>query len=570
MKKIFTFLISALVISSAFAQYQRMVLFEEFTQASCGPCASQNPAFNELLDENLDKATSIKYQVWWPGYDPMYEHNTTDVDNRVAYYGVTGVPNAIMDGVEVANDCGYYDGAPACVDQTDIDNQYAVESPFFIELSHTVANDYGSVDVEMYIASDDFHEGDYVANIAVVERAILFETAPGSNGETEFFNVMKKMLPTANGTDIADSWGPGDALTIMESWDFANVYDPSEIAVVAFIQDNTTKEIIQAAYSAPYPVFTTDVTATGANATGSSSPFLCDGTASPSVTIKNIGEVDLTSATITYSVNGGADETYEWTGSLAYGESETVTLPEVSFTLEDENTVAVTISNPNGGADGYLDNNEVEALAFGAPEAPTEVIHLKIRTDNYPEETTWEILDGSGIVVASGGPYNGQKNTIVVDEDIAMTAADCYSFVMEDTYGDGICCAYGLGYWEITDADGSMLVEGGEFGSEESKSFKTQEPTVSIDENSALTGLNLYPNPANNTMFLNISTAQDMQVSLIVTDMLGRRVLEPMVVNAAATAQTISIPVAQLAEGFYTLSIIGNGVAENRKFDIVR
>ena len=93
------FLTLIMSLSAAmYAQFDRMVLLEEFTQASCGPCASQNPGFNALLQENTDIATSIKYQVWWPGYDPMYEHNTSDVDTRVDYYGITGVPHALMDG----------------------------------------------------------------------------------------------------------------------------------------------------------------------------------------------------------------------------------------------------------------------------------------------------------------------------------------------------------------------------------------------------------------------------------------------------------------------------------------
>jgi hypothetical protein len=33
-------------------QSQRFVMFEEFTNASCGPCASQNPAFDALLSAN--------------------------------------------------------------------------------------------------------------------------------------------------------------------------------------------------------------------------------------------------------------------------------------------------------------------------------------------------------------------------------------------------------------------------------------------------------------------------------------------------------------------------------------
>jgi hypothetical protein len=564
MKKIFTTLLIASVAIGAQAQYQRTVLFEEFTQASCGPCASQNPGFNSLLEDNTDKATSIKYQVWWPGYDPMYLHNETDVNNRVDYYNISGVPAGQMDGIIIANDCGYYDGAPACVSQTDIDNAYAITSPFYIELSHTVAADYGSVDVEMYIATDGAVEGDFVAHIVIVEREILFATAPGSNGEKEFYNVMKKMLPSADGTDISDSWGGGDNITIMESWDLENVYNPSEIAVVAFIQDNTTKEVLQAAFSAPYPVYALDIMNVSSNVTGTTNPYLCEGTASPSVTISNIGENTLTSCSIDYSINGGATSSFDWSGSLAYGASATVNLPEISFTLEDENTLEVTISNPNGTADGFDGNNVTTALAFGAPEAPTNTIHLKLRTDQYPEETTWEIIDENDDIVAEGGPYNGDANQVVFDEDIILPASGCFTFNIYDSYGDGICCTYGSGYFEITDSEDEMLVEGGEFQSETNAAFKALE-LVSIDENSALSGISLYPNPAQTAVQLMLSANEIVDVRVSVYDMTGRMVMDP---TMAVSGQLLSIPVAALANGMYLIQITGTDVSENLTFHV--
>ena len=56
MKKIFTALFAtSAFLSISFAQTQRRVLVEEFTQASCGPCAAVNPAFNVMLSANAEK-----------------------------------------------------------------------------------------------------------------------------------------------------------------------------------------------------------------------------------------------------------------------------------------------------------------------------------------------------------------------------------------------------------------------------------------------------------------------------------------------------------------------------------
>ena len=60
------FILSSLFLASAVlgvSQSQRFIMFEEFTQASCGPCAQQNPAFDALLQANASKCTSIKYML---------------------------------------------------------------------------------------------------------------------------------------------------------------------------------------------------------------------------------------------------------------------------------------------------------------------------------------------------------------------------------------------------------------------------------------------------------------------------------------------------------------------------
>src|SRR5436190_1980734 len=98
MKKLFTLITFIALCSVALAQTQRMVLTEEFTQASCPPCASANPTYNAMCDANPTKLIGLHYQVSWPGSDPMNAENATQVATRVSYYGVSGVPDSKLDG----------------------------------------------------------------------------------------------------------------------------------------------------------------------------------------------------------------------------------------------------------------------------------------------------------------------------------------------------------------------------------------------------------------------------------------------------------------------------------------
>lgn len=132
--------------------------------------------------------------------------------------------------------------------------------------------------------------------------------------------------------------------------------------------------------------------------------------------------------------------------------------------------------SPCGGGETCYDgiqNQGEEGIDCGGPcpACPTPCddneITVTINLDNYPAETTWDIRNGGGTVVASGGPYAGAGTTVVSDECLID---GCYDFTIYDSYGDGICCGYGNGSYEVTDG-ATVLASGGEFGASETTNF---------------------------------------------------------------------------------------------------
>jgi len=89
----------------------------------------------------------------------------------------------------------------------------------------------------------------------------------------------------------------------------------------------------------------------------------------------------------------------------------------------------------------------------------TEVT-VSITLDNYPAETSWSITDGTG-TVASGGTYGGQANGSTVTVNVCLPDG-CYDFTINDSFGDGICCAYGNGSYSVSSSAGT-LASGGSF-----------------------------------------------------------------------------------------------------------
>ncbi len=188
--------------------------------------------------------------------------------------------------------------------------------------------------------------------------------------------------------------------------------------------------------------------------------FSCATDVTPEVTLFNNGAVDLTSATLTYSVDGGPDQTFSWTGSLAFGESEAILLP--SLTPGDgDHTFDIAVSAPNGGTDENV-GNDAGSSSFSLDSQGVDVV-MTLTLDNYPGETTWELVDAAGTVVWNGGPYSG-GGTVV---ETSCVGDGCYTLNVYDSFGDGMCCSFGNGGYEFSQG-GVVLASGGDFASLES------------------------------------------------------------------------------------------------------
>ena len=97
--------------------------------------------------------------------------------------------------------------------------------------------------------------------------------------------------------------------------------------------------------------------------------YNCTGmSVAPVVSIRNNGINTITSLTITYQVSGGSAQVYNWTGSLATGQSSQVTLNPISITT-GTHTFTATTSLPNNGVDQNT-SNDSKSKDFTASNLP--------------------------------------------------------------------------------------------------------------------------------------------------------------------------------------------------------
>ncbi len=231
--------------------FPRKPLIEEFTQASCWPCGMMNPAFDSLLYPNLHSAkiTSIKYHTSWPGYDPMHDDNPQLSLDRVMYYDIPGVPMGLVDGVLIRDDCSSYPGSPACLTQSEIDSVAAIPSIFDIHVVNTPAGNNTNVSVTV-TAKTIIPITSFRLYTVIIEDSINYGYPPGSNGEEDFYQVARVMLPDSG--QALPTMTNNQTLTFNYSYPVLGIYAPSQLKTVAMIEDNNSHKVYQSTVESPY------------------------------------------------------------------------------------------------------------------------------------------------------------------------------------------------------------------------------------------------------------------------------------------------------------------------------
>lgn len=531
-----------------FAQSQRVVLLEQFVNVNCDSCASANTAIDALDAANPGKLTQVRYHVSWPGQDPFNAPVLNEVDQRRSWYAVSGIPTAVMDG-------NVYNADPTLdpITQTDIDDQYAVDSPFDIMLSHSISNDFDSVYVEFVMEATLNVSGGLKAHTMIAEQTTTMATAPGSNGETTFSHVARAFLSGASGDAMTTVWNIGDRDTINYAWAIQDINDIQQIEVVAFIQDSSSRVVHQSAISSPITLTPTTINDAYVVTIMDVDTMECDSSITPSILIRNNGSAMLTSLDIDHEVNGGGATTMNWTGSLSFLESEVVPLAAYTYVPGAPNTLTVSSSNPNASPDDDP-ANDVQVMNFNSAPIAHPWIYYEIKTDDYGHEIKWILQDGSGSIIAADTSGNYGDNQLYYDS-LYVPASDCYEFIIMDEFGDGICCQTDSGYFKVADYTGQIFTIARDFGFQAVAPFYVD--VVLSNGTEPITyhePLFAYPNPYEDSFRIDYASTSGESVLIQMISLTGELVYEnthQMFVGG----NTIEILTQEIPAGIYLLNL---------------
>ncbi|HRI00546.1 MAG TPA: T9SS type A sorting domain-containing protein [Saprospiraceae bacterium] len=170
---------------------QRRVLHETFTSSTCPPCKPGNEQLELVLLSNDENYTSIKYQFYFPGTGDPY--TTQEGRNRGTFYnGIGSVPTLVLDGQTKIN--------PQIYSEKMYQDAAGIPAFFSISPKATVTGKTVKISTDIN-ALLDFPTG-LVLYTAINEK--ITKKNVKTNGEVEFYHVMKKMLPTNTGAVLPE------------------------------------------------------------------------------------------------------------------------------------------------------------------------------------------------------------------------------------------------------------------------------------------------------------------------------------------------------------------------------
>jgi len=235
-------------------------------------------------------------------------------------------------------------------------------------------------------------------------------------------------------------------------------------------------------------------------------------------------------------------------------------------------------------------------------DASCATLDLDIQFDGFPGQTSWDITDGSGAVVSSGGSYGMMTGNSSTTENTCL-ADGCYTLRFYDALNNGMCpfranaaatgtfitpgttiiagsivASFGLGVspglcgnYQLKDLNGEILASGGGgFGAQQSTTFcisggvasKTG-ATDSVLSKGKL--MNIHPTLASDYIILEFGLNVEENIKLAIFDISGKLVKE-FNDQAVGSLNNSQIDISQLDNGSYFIQMLSKEGSVTKRF----
>jgi len=530
MKKGLLFSLSFLIGAMAFAQTfvsttrsTKNVLIEEFTGINCGYCPDGHRIVGEVMAAHPNNVFAINIHA---GSFAANTYTTTDGEAIRANWGVTSFPAGMINRTVFTGSSPVYNRSYWSTYSNAILAQQAfvnIAARCTIDCDTRVA----TVTVELfYTDSSDVSEN--FLQVALLQNNILGRQSGSGYNPTQVINGQYNHMHMFRANMTGKTWG--DTITATDSGSFVSktyTYTlPATISnVPVLLQDVNILAFVTKSKKDVVNVCKASITYTNATPIISKMEALpfegCTMEFPSYATVFNMGSDTIRTVDIKYGIRGQAASTYTRSGLQIFpGRSDTIHLPIMTgnFTSGTSYTGYAKITSANGTV---INKDSVTCtLKKNQKDAAGGMLTFSLTTDRYGTETTYKFMKSDGTVLSSGGPYTNAVQTYTIA--LRVPEDGCYRLEVYDSEGDGINGGYGNGHFSLTDNNGTVFSDNGQF-TDKDQYFLNITHTDGVLEAEAADFI-VYPNPVKNTLHIesdeNINKAEifDMQGKMVVTD----------------------------------------------------
>ncbi len=403
-KALYFFLIAGFLFS--LQAYEKKSLIERFTNASCGPCATINNAWYNTQTASLLASGTISQLIsngWWPGAsDPMYLLNQSDNTARINYYGVNAVPWIVVNGTTITTSSAALTAA--------VNSGNSQFSPFKIEIEQrALSTNMIEFGIKVYRDPTDTvtSYSNLKLQVALSEKDVYFQSPPGSNGESHFSSVNRKMLPNSGGSTFTLP-APGEFTEVILQYTPTTAFNQSvnldSIRVVAFIQNDANKFVYQSEMFLVTPNFVAAILPTTPDIISSSSTE-----SEFTAVVKNVGMMQ-----DSYTISCDFEGPTGWTGNyttvngtkpfdqtdviqIAPGDSSIITIALNPNSIAGFGTVSVQFESVNNP--GFIRSTDFRLVTEGG----VDVLVIDASNEGYGDlifNSLENVYDGTAGIIS--------------------------------------------------------------------------------------------------------------------------------------------------------------------------
>lgn len=487
---------------------------------------------------------------------------TTELDDAMAimnsYYANAGLEFFLCEGINYINNDSYYNFQSA--DESAMTTANNVNGVINIYFANSIVSSSSGNSLCGYAYFPNGPETILMANGCTTNGSTLshemghFFGLSHTHGNSNVYNSTEELVDGSNcettGDFICDTpadprLGNNNVNAACEFFDFAQdangeYYQADPLNIMSYSRKICRTQFSAQQYARINAVY--QVSRNNLSCPSFSADFVAD-------------ETESCSGNLTVNFTDNSVGATSWSWDVDGDDITDYTTQNVTHTYTSLGDYDVALSISNGTS--TLNKVKTQYIEVGADEISTSTITMNLTLDNWPAETTWQFLDGNDMVLYSGGPYiEGVDDYTTKTEVFTINADECYSFVISDSYGDGICCASGNGFYELLDESNSVLSTGGNFNFGTTDNFFNG--TLSVTDFNT-EDIIIYPNPSSDRITINSKSLPD---AYTMYNALGQIVKQ----STMSFDKDRTIDVEALSKGLYFIELKKDNASQTLRF----